>query len=68
VRPLHQDGCDTYVSLERQFYLQAHVISETFQSDSPPVIPGVGPVFADQHQHDVARGGCFLQYTAEVTT
>jgi hypothetical protein len=47
---------------------QPHVVSGIFETNSSPFVPRVGPVSADQHQHKVARGSCFLQYTAEVTT
>src|SRR6516164_3362449 len=66
VRALHQDGCDSDISLERRFDLQAHIINGIFKANSSPLVLGIGPVSADHYQHKVARGGSFLQYTAEV--
>jgi len=65
---LHQDGGDGYISPERRFDLQAHVVGRIFQADSSPFVLGVGPVSADQHQHKVAGSRRFLQYSAEITT
>src|SRR5438128_6856944 len=39
-----------------------------FKAGLSPFVVNVGPVFPDEHQHEVARCQYLLQYSAEVAT
>ena len=67
MRPLHQDRRDHDIALECRFDLQAHEITRIFEARSSFFVLDVGPVSADQHQHEIARVQCLLQCAAEVT-
>ncbi len=67
MRPLHQDRRDHDIALKCRFDLQAHEITGIFKARSSLFVLDVGPVSADEHQHEIARFQCSLQCAAEVT-